>query len=94
MYFQWAKLVSSLIALFSLRLNCRLIYMYLFFILFLFSENHVLNQFKPSSKNILLTFPRRYFFCGSFMFLFCLVFAMSLCASILYVLIGHLLGKG
>ena len=26
--------------------------------------------------------PRRYFFCGSFMFLFCLVFAMSLCASV------------
>ena len=23
-----------------------------------------------------------YFFCGSFMFLFCLVFAMSLCASV------------
>ena len=28
-----------------------------------------------------LTVPRRYFFCGSFMF-FCLVFAMSLCASV------------
>ena len=26
--------------------------------------------------------PRRYFFCGSFMFLFSLVFAMSLCASV------------
>ena len=26
--------------------------------------------------------PRRYFFCGSFMFLFCLMFAMSLCASV------------
>ena len=43
---------------------------------------------------ILLTVPRRYFFCGYFMFLFCLVFAMSLCASNLYVLCGHLLGKG
>ena len=32
--------------------------------------------------NILLTVPRRYFFCGSFMFLFCLIFAMSLCASV------------
>ena len=31
---------------------------------------------------ILLTVPRRYFFCGSFMFLLCLVFAMSLCASV------------
>ena len=29
-----------------------------------------------------LTVPRRYFFCGSFMFLFCLMFAMSLCASV------------
>ena len=33
-------------------------------------------------QNILLTVPRRYFFCVSFMFLFCLVFAMSLCASV------------
>ena len=37
--------------------------------------------------------PRRYFFCGSFMFLFCLVFAMSVRVC-LYVLCGHLLGKG
>ena len=29
-----------------------------------------------------MTVPRRYFFCGSFMFLFCLVFAMSLYASV------------
>ena len=28
--------------------------------------------------NILLTVPRRFFFCGFFMFLFCLVFATSL----------------
>ena len=34
--------------------------------------------FRWNNKNILLTVPRRYFFCGSFMFLFCLVFAMSL----------------
>ena len=26
-----------------------------------------LNRFKPSSKSILLTVPRRYFFCGSFL---------------------------
>ena len=26
--------------------------------------------------------PRRYFFCGSFMFLFCIVLAVSLCASV------------
>ena len=25
-------------------------------------------QFKPSSKNFLLTVPRRYFFCGPFVF--------------------------
>ena len=31
---------------------------------------------------LVLTVPRRYFFCGSFMFLFCLVFAMSLCESV------------
>ena len=30
----------------------------------------------------LLQLLLRYFFCGSFMFLFCLVFAMSLCASV------------
>ena len=27
-------------------------------------------------------FPRRLFFCGHFMFLFCLAFAKSLCASV------------
>ena len=32
-------------------------------------------------------------FCGSFMFFFCFVFAMSLCVC-LYVPCGHLLGKG
>ena len=31
---------------------------------------------KALQWNILLTFPRRYSFCGSFMFFFCLVFAM------------------
>ena len=43
----------------------------------------------PSYFNV----PRRYFFCGSFMVLFCLVFAMSVRVC-LYVLSGHLLGKG
>ena len=33
------------------------------------------NRFKPSSKIFLLTVPRRYFFCGSIVFL-CLVFLM------------------
>ena len=36
-----------------------------------------LNWFKPSSSIFW-----RYFFCGSLMFSFCLVFAMSLCASV------------
>ena len=31
--------------------------------------------------------PRRYFFCGSFMFLFCLVFAMSFCESVYMCLV-------
>ena len=35
------------------------------------------NQSKPSRKIFLLTVPRRYFFCGSFVFL-CLVFLMLL----------------
>ena len=51
-----------------------------------------LNRFKPSSKLIYWPFPRRYFFCGYFMFFFlscvCYVF-VRVC---LYVLCGHLLG--
>ena len=45
-----------------------------------------LNQFKPFSKIFLLTVPRRYFFCGSFMF-FCLVFATPLWASVYMCLV-------
>ena len=37
--------------------------------------------FKPSSKSILLTVPRRCFFCGSFCYL-CLVFIMFSCLFI------------
>ena len=33
------------------------------------------NRFKPSSKIIVVAIPRRYFFCGSFVFLY-LVFLM------------------
>ena len=36
---------------------------------------------------VLLTVPRRCFFCGSFMILFCLVFAVSLCASVYMCLV-------
>ena len=44
-------------------------------------------------QNILLTVPRRYFFCGSFMFfLSCACYAF-VCVC-LYVSCGHLLGKG
>ena len=32
--------------------------------------------------SVLLTAPGRCFFCGSFVFLFCLVFSVSLCASV------------
>ena len=39
-----------------------------------------LNRFKPSSK--IFYRPFQDFFCGSFMFLFCLMFAMSLCTSV------------
>ena len=37
---------------------------------------------------ILLTVPRRYFFCGSFICFFCLVFVMPLCASVYLCLVG------
>ena len=39
------------------------------------------NWFKPSSKIFLLTFPRWYFFCGSFMF-FSDLFLLCLCARL------------
>ena len=44
-------------------------------------------------KNILLTVPRRYFFCGSFMFLFCLVSAMF-CARLFICALWSPAGKG
>ena len=40
-----------------------------------------------------LTVPRRYFFCGSFMFLFCLVFAMF-CARLFICASWSPAGKG
>ena len=43
--------------------------------------------------NVLLTVPRRYFFCGSFMFFFCLVFAMS-CARLFICASWSPAGKG
>ena len=58
-----------------------------------FKISKILNFGNFNLKTFLSTVPRRYFFCGSFMFLFCLVFAMSVRVC-LYVLCGHLLGKG
>ena len=44
----------------------------------------IFNKIAAVRTYILLTVPRRYFFCGSFMFLFCLVFAMF-CARSVYM---------
>ena len=46
----------------------------------------VVKRFRPSSKIVLPTVPRRYFFCGSFMF-FCIVFVMPLCTSVYLCLV-------
>ena len=46
-----------------------------------------LNRFKSSSKIFLLTLPRGYFFCGSFMFFWGLVLAMPLCVSVYMCLV-------
>ena len=50
------------------------------------------NWFKPSSKIFLLTVPRRYFFCGSFMFFSVLCFSCFCVCSLLPC--GHMLGMG
>ena len=43
------------------------------------------NWFKPESKIVLLTVPRRYFFCGSFvLFLYCVVMLLRLSISALW----------
>ena len=46
-----------------------------------------------SSLLLKLTVPRRYFFCGSFMFLFCLVFAMF-CVRLFICALWSTAGKG
>ena len=52
-----------------------------------------LNWFKPSSKIFLLSGPRRYFYCGSFIiFLSCVCYAFVRIRLLLPC--GHLLGKG
>ena len=54
---------------------------------------HRLNWFKPPSKILLLTLPRRCFFCGSFMlFLSCVCYAFA-CVCFMMPC-GHLMGKG
>ena len=50
-------------------------------------------NFDMVTCNILLTVPRRYFFCVSFMFLFCLVFAMF-CARLFICALWSPAGKG
>ena len=45
-----------------------------------YSESH-LDGLSPPVKYFTVR-SKAHFFCGSFMFLFCLVFAMSLCASV------------
>ena len=51
------------------------------------------NRFKPSSEIFLLTIPRRFFFCGSFVFFMaCVCYAFV--RVFLFVPCGHLLGKG
>ena len=46
--------------------------------------------FKKSTLIVALTVPRPYFFCGAFMFFLSCV---CICACLLYVTCGHLLGK-
>ena len=50
------------------------------------------NQFKHSCKKVFLTAPRRYFFCGSFVFFCFLCFSCFRVCSLLPC--GHLLEKG
>ena len=50
------------------------------------------NRLKPPSKIFLLTVPRRYFFCGSFiLFLSCVCYAYVCVCLLMHC--GHLLGK-
>ena len=75
-------------------LGCRVRYVFLCFVTFLdvfWSSSELRVRLAPWNGlsppvNILLTVPRRYFFCGSFMF-FCLLFSMSLCTSVLMCLV-------
>ena len=43
-----------------------------------------LNRFKPSSKSFLLTVPRRYFFCGSFLLVTGLLH-VGVCCAVVFV---------
>ena len=54
---------------------------------------NVLLKYQYLTK-VVLNFKEEYFFCGSFMFFFCLVFTLCLVLVCLIVLCGHLLGKG
>ena len=72
---------------------CGFIYFYALVLLWIKGEVIPWNGFKPSSKKILLTVPRQYFFCGSFMlFLSCVCYAFT--PVFLLMPCGHWLGKG
>ena len=60
------------------------------FISLLYLDLYVLGD---DALGFLLTVPRRYFFCGSFMFLFCLLFAMF-CARLFICASWSPAGKG
>ena len=53
-----------------------------------------INQFVPSSKKNLLTVPRRYFFCGSFMYVFSVLCLLCLCMRLFLSVLWSPTGKG
>ena len=58
-----------------------------------FQKRRLSDTIYMTARNLILTVPRRYFFCGSFMFLFCLVFAMF-CARLFICALWSPAGKG
>ena len=59
------------------------VHIHLGHILYKYGWNHSKdNKFMDLYLTVCQRVGSKYFFCGSFMFFFCLVFAMSLCASV------------
>ena len=52
------------------------------------------NQFKPSSKIFLITVPRRYFFCGSFLFFVCVCLVFLMLSRLFIAALWSPAGKG